>query len=67
MLEGLIAVVALTIGGAVGWLVARDRLRAAAWREREELRHRLVAMETRADVLGKQLSQRELEIGRAHV
>jgi DNA recombination protein RmuC len=63
MLEVLIAVVALAIGGGLGWLVARDRLRATAWREREDLRHRLVAMETRAEVLDKQLSQRELEVG----
>lgn len=63
MPEWLPAVIALVVGGAVGWLVARDRLTTAGRRERDELRHRLVAMETRADVLGKQLSQREMEAG----
>src|SRR5262245_57260661 len=59
----LVALLALGAGGGLGWLLARDRLAARSWRERDELRQRLVAMETRADVLGKQLSQREMEAG----
>ncbi len=61
MVEWLTPAVALVVGGALGWAVAHGRADAARRAERDTLQHRLVAMETRADVLGKQLTQRELD------
>lgn len=63
MVEWLGPVATLVVGGALGWAVARARADAARRGERDALQHRLVAMETRADVLGKQLTQRELDAG----
>ena len=63
MVEWLTPAVALVVGGALGWAIARGRADAARRGERDALQHRLVAMETRADVLGKQLTQRELDAG----
>jgi DNA recombination protein RmuC len=63
VVEWLTPVVALVVGGALGWAIARGRADAARRGERDALQHRLVAMETRADVLGKQLTQRELDAG----
>jgi DNA recombination protein RmuC len=61
VVEWLTPAVALVVGGALGWAVAHGRADAARRAERDTLQHRLVAMETRADVLGKQLTQRELD------
>ena len=61
MLDAVPIAAALLVGGALGWAVARARTAAAARAEREALQGRLVAMETRADVLSKQLTQRELD------
>lgn len=63
MLELALAVVGLVVGGVLGWVIARLRLEAWTRGEREGLQSRLAAMEARADVLSKQLSQRDLDVG----
>ncbi len=63
MLEWLLPAAGLLVGGALGWALAGMRGEAARRGEREALQHRLIAMETRADVLNKQLTQRELDAG----
>ena len=63
MLEVALVVGGLLASGAIGWTLARLRADAGRRGEREALQARLVAMETRADVLGKQLSQRDLDAG----
>jgi DNA recombination protein RmuC len=57
----VLAAAGLLVGGALGWALAYARVGAARRGEREDLQGRLVAMETRADVLSKQLTQRELD------
>ncbi len=61
MLDWLLLATALVVGGALGWALARTRAEASRRGEREALQHRLIAMETRADVLSKQLTQWELD------
>ena len=61
MVEAILVAVGLLLGAGLGWLVTRTRGELSRRSEREALQHRLVAMETRADVLSKQLSQRELD------
>ncbi len=61
MPDAVLVVAGLVLGGAIGWAVAHVRITAGRRDERERLQGRLVAMETRADVLSKQLSQRELD------
>jgi DNA recombination protein RmuC len=59
--DAVLIAAALLFGGAAGWVLAHARIGAARRDERESLQGRLVAMETRADVVSKQLTQRELE------
>ena len=61
MVDLVLAAAGLLVGGALGWALAYARVGAARRGEREDLQGRLVAMETRADVLSKQLTQRELD------
>ena len=61
MPDAVLVVTGLLLGGAVGWAIAHLRAAAARRDERDRLQGRLVAMETRADVLSKQLTQRELD------
>jgi DNA recombination protein RmuC len=61
VLEVILVAVGLLVGATLGWVVTRARGDVTRRGEREGLQHRLVAMETRADVLSKQLSQRELD------
>jgi DNA recombination protein RmuC len=63
VLEVALLVGGLVVGGGLGWALARLRAEAGRRGEREALQGRLVAMETRADVLSKQLSQRDLDAG----
>jgi DNA recombination protein RmuC len=63
VLEVALVVVGLLVGGGLGWALARLRADASRRSERDALHGRLVAMETRADVLSKQLSQREVDAG----
>jgi DNA recombination protein RmuC len=59
----LLVVVGLLLGAGGAWLVARGHFRVAAAGDREALQARVVAAETRADELAKQLTQRELDSG----
>lgn len=52
----------LIVGGALAWAIVRVRVEAAARVQRETLQHRLAAMESRADEIGKQLTQRDLTV-----
>jgi DNA recombination protein RmuC len=61
--EALLVVAGLVVGAGGAWLLARAHLAAAATAAREPLQLRLVAAETRADELAKQLTQRELDGG----
>jgi DNA recombination protein RmuC len=58
----LIGAAGLVVGGALGWAVARGRTEAEARGQRESLQNRLAAMESRADELSKQLTQRDLAV-----
>jgi DNA recombination protein RmuC len=53
----------VVLGGALAWAVARVRLGAATQAERAALQARVAALETLADELRKQLTQRDLETG----
>jgi DNA recombination protein RmuC len=63
MLEVALGVGGVLVGGALGWVLARLGAEVARRGEREALQTRLVTMETRADELSKQLTQRELDAG----
>ena len=53
----------LLLGGALAWAVARVRAETSIRAGREALQSRLAAVESRADELAKQLTQKDLEIG----
>jgi DNA recombination protein RmuC len=63
VLELALLVVGVVVGGVLGWAVVRVRTEAVSRVAREALQSRLAGMETRADVLSKQLTQRDLEAG----
>ncbi|HEU5196329.1 MAG TPA: DNA recombination protein RmuC [Methylomirabilota bacterium] len=62
MLEIALLAVGVLLGGALGWAVARVSAEGALRGAREGLQSRLAAVESRADELTKQLSQRDLEV-----
>ena len=63
MVELALLVVGVVVGSVLGWAIVRVRTEAASRVAREALQSRLAGMETRADVLSKQLTQRDLEAG----
>ncbi|MBI2216580.1 MAG: DNA recombination protein RmuC [Candidatus Rokubacteria bacterium] len=67
MLEAVLVVTGLVLGAAIGgigaWLIGRSRLTAAHAAERGRLEQRLAALETVEKELGKQLTERQLDLG----
>jgi DNA recombination protein RmuC len=59
---GVLALVAVVVGGALGWGLGHGRARRAAQAEREPLQARLASLETLGDELRKQLTARDLEV-----
>ncbi|MGH7392252.1 MAG: DNA recombination protein RmuC, partial [Candidatus Rokuibacteriota bacterium] len=63
MIEALMALVGLVVGGAVAWILARGHFRSVALVETQARESRLAVAESLGDELRKQLSQRDLEAG----
>ena len=63
MIELALLAAGLVLGGALAWAVARLRLAGAAHAERAALQARVAGLESLADELRKQLTQRDLETG----
>lgn len=63
MLEVILVLAGVGVGGGVGWLLARSHFSAAARADAQALQARAVAAETLGDELRKQLSQRDLDLG----
>jgi DNA recombination protein RmuC len=63
VLELALLAAGLLLGCALGWAMGRVRVEASSRTGREVLQTRLAAVESRADELTKQLTQRDLELG----
>ena len=63
MADALLLVVGAAVGGALAWALVHARLGGVAHAERAALQARVASLETLADELRKQLTQRDLESG----